>query len=92
MRPGARFEQVERGERRVHAHQRFPVRCDLSAHESELRLTGELLEIGDELERAEARLDGALCNALDERLVLASVADEIGDRADLKAVPFAEFE
>src|SRR5437899_1097272 len=83
VRPWTSLEQVEHGERRVHAHQRFLVGHDLSPDEGKLGFSADLFQVGDEPERPEAGLDQALCHALDERFVLAPEVDELGYRAEL---------
>src|ERR1043166_447938 len=92
VRPAAAIEQVEYGQRLVHAHQRLALGRDRAAGQREMRGIGELVAIGHEPKLAFDRPYRALAEALDQPLRLVAIVNEIGDGADLQSVQARELD
>ena len=69
----------------VNAHERRDVaHLSITAYQRQMHRAIDVILVAAHLKRTELRLDGLLGDALDRTLLLESIADQVGDRADLE--------
>ncbi len=69
----------------MNTDQRFARRLGFARNQRQMRIAGDRIAIGDDLEDAPGGFERKRTDAFAERLMLAAVLDEVGDSADLDA-------